>query len=472
MSLSLAEQIAALGDLERAEALEGLEPETLNWNWRFWGRPEQFAPDCLFNVWLILAGRGFGKTRAGAEWVIEQARAHPGCRIALVGRTAGDVASVMIGGESGIIAASPPDFMPVHKVSHRRVEWPNGSIAETYSAEEPDQIRGPQFHYAWADEAAAWKFVKDASGLNAWDNLRIATRLGETPQIVATTTPKRTAFMQELLEEADQSHDDVVITRGSTYDNASNMSKAYFKVITGLYHGTRLGQQELMGIMMDEVEGALWSADLIEHYRVKMAAVPPLRVVAVDPSVSDSPRDECGIIVVGASREKRLEQRHAWVLEDATVHGAPSEWAKAVIAAARKWSCPVVVEKNQGHALLTEVLHAIDPSVKIYPVQAVVGKALRAEPVTLAYDQGRVHHVDFLADLEAQMTGWVPGETKKSPDRLDALVHGITALLIKPPRGMGQGPLRAKSPAGKRLPEGRGSGIGRQVAGRRAGIAA
>lgn len=471
MSASLAEQIATLSDEERAAALDGLDPKALLHDWRFWGRPEQFAPDCAWNVWLILAGRGFGKTRAGAEWVIEMARTHPGCRIALVGRTSGDVTGVMIGGESGIMAMSPPDFTPHHHQSKRQLQWPNGSIAETFSAEEPDQIRGPQFHYAWADEAAAWKFVKDSSGLNAWDNLRIATRLGDEMRIVATTTPKRTPFMQELLDEAAGSDSNVVITRGSTYDNRSNMAKVYFDVMTGLYGGTRLGQQELMGIMMDAVEGALWDQQLIDDHRVPLVGTPPLRVVAVDPSVAENPKDECGIVVVGATNQRRLMDRHAYVLEDASVHGSPEVWAQKVIDTARKWNCPVVVEKNQGHALLALTLANIDPNVQVFPVQAYVGKALRAEPVTLAYDQGRVHHVGPAGSfpyLEAQQTGWVPGETRKSPDRLDALVHGVTALLIAPPRGFGAGGLRAKSSASKRLPEGRGSGTGRTVTRQRA----
>src|SRR5690606_36550381 len=279
LSKSLAEQIAALPLYERNKILEELDPETLEYDWSFWGRPEQFPPEGWWTKWLIVAGRGFGKTRAGAEWVRKVAMENPGCRIALVGRTTSDVQKVMIYGESGIMAVHPEADRPIHKISKGRLEWPNGSIAETFTAEEPDQLRGPQFHFAWADEAAAWKFVKDASGLNAWDNLVIATRLGKNPKVLATTTPKRTEFMIELLEKYDQQEKlkaagqfdpeegEIVITRGSTYDNAANLAKSYLADMTGRYEGTNIARQELLGLMLDDKEGALWNPAIINKYR-------------------------------------------------------------------------------------------------------------------------------------------------------------------------------------------------------------
>lgn len=420
---------------------------------------------------LFLAGESMittHNTRCGAEWIREKARENPGCRIALAARTAADVRDVMIEGESGIIAVSSESEKPDFQPSRRRVVWPNGSTALMFSSEEPSQLRGPQFDFSWADEAAAWKFTVDDSGLNAWDNLRLATRLGETPQILATTTPKRTPFMHTLLEDHAKKPGQIKITRGSTYDNLSNLAAGYLDFVTGMYEGTRLAQQELMGLMLDAMEGALFSEEMINTPRLKMiSAGLPLRVVAVDPSVAQEPTDECGIVVVGATNQRRMHERHAYILEDATIHGSPEEWVKEVVRMAKKWNAPIVAEKNQGHALIDLAIKAEDPSVKVYAVHSKVGKQLRAEPVALAYEQKRVHHIGYLADLESQMTNWLPGETRKSPDRLDALVHGVTALLIQQPKNFHTGPMRAHSSGARRIPTGRGTGVGRTVAGQR-----
>jgi len=355
----------------------------------------------------------------------------------------------MVEGNSGILAVHPPDDRPEYQPSKRRVVWSNGSIATGYSSDAPDQLRGPQFHYSWGDETAAWPFVPDASGLNAYDNMRIATRLGDLPQTLITTTPKRTPFMQELLASEG---DGVVITRGSTASNRANLSQAYIDLVYGLYDGTSLKQQELDGVLLDEVEGALWTDELLAVSRV--SAPPPLalRCVAVDPSVAEDPRDECGIIVVGATNDKAFHRRHGYVLEDASLHGSPDKWARRVVETAQKWACPVVAETNQGAALVKMTLETIDPRIRVIEVHARQGKALRAEPVVSAYEQGRVHHVNYLPELEAQLTSWVPGTTKKSPDRLDALVHGLTALVVRSPRELVGGALRARSFARRTLP--------------------
>lgn len=463
MSKSLMEELALLPDDERAEALDGVDHEQLLWDWQSWGRPEQFAPAGFWNVWAVIAGRGFGKTRGGAEWVRDKARENPGCRIFLVARTAADVRDVMIEGESGILAVSPPSERPDFKPSKRALVWANGSKAEMFTSEEPSQLRGPQAHFAWADEAASWKFTVDDSGLNAWNNVRIATRLGEHPQILATTTPKRTPFMTDLMREYSEHPETVVITRGSTFDNVSNLSGSYLDLMNGLYGGTRLEQQELLGILLEALEGALFSEEMIADNRINLIdAALPLRVVAVDPSVADQPTDECGIVVVGATGQRQLYRRQGYVLEDATVHGSPEVWVKQVVRMARKWNCPIVAEKNQGHALIDLAIRNVDPTLKVYPVHSAVGKKLRAEPVALVYEQGRVHHVGIFPELEMQMTNWLPGETRKSPDRLDAVVHGLTALMIKPPVGFHLGPMRTTSMGNRQLPGGRGTGFGRQ----------
>ena len=246
----------------------------------------------------------------------------------------------------------------------------------------------------------------------------------------------------------------------SDLDNTGNLSQAYLDAILGVYEGTRLAAQELFGEMLSDVEGALWTQEMIDRGREQVLPMgTPLRCVGVDPSVAENPRDECGIVVVASTGERDLYKRQSWVLEDATVHGSPEVWANKVVAMARKWGCPVVAEVNQGGALVRNAINAIDPTVKVLEVHSKYGKALRAEPVTLAYEQGRVHHVDYLGELESQMCSWIPGESSKSPDRVDALVHALTALLIKPPAGFMGGRITAKSPAQRKMPSIRGGNI-------------
>jgi phage terminase large subunit-like protein len=458
MAKSIMEQIALLPDDERAIILSGFDADALMWDWSVWGRPEQQSPQGDWAIWMYLAGRGAGKTRAAAEWVREEAK-HTTTgqrRFALVARTAADVRDVIVEGESGIMNVSPPSERPLYEPSKRRLTWPNGNTATCFTADEPDSLRGPQFTHAWGDEVAAWRQTPDAAGMTAFDNLRVGTRLGANPKIMITTTPKRVPLLYKLLDEA-KTTGRVVVSRGSTMDNSGNLSNAYLDAITGVYAGTRLAQQELYGEMLDSVEGALWVDELIEQHR--QSAFPmntPLRIIGVDPSVAENPRDECGIVVVSSSGERDLYKRNAWVLEDASVLGSPDVWANRVVAMARKWGCPVVAEVNQGGAMVRNAINTIDPSIKVLEVHSKYGKALRAEPITLAYEQGRVHHIGYLADLESQMVSWVPGEGK-SPDRVDALVHALTALLIKPPAGFTGGKITAKSMGSRKLPDSKSS---------------
>lgn len=440
---SLAQEIAELPEEERERALEGVDQESLLHDWSFWARPSQLEPDGdWWTIWGIVGGRGIGKTRSGAEWVREKAKT-PNTRIGLVGRTSADTRDVMIEGESGILNIDPLLDRTCYSPSNRRITWPNGSIATAFSADTPDQTRGPQFHYSWCDEIAAWNHIPGVDGATAWDNTQIATRLGEHPRLLVTTTPKRLPAMQELLK---REGDDVIVTRGSTLDNAGNLKPAYLKFIFNMYKGTRLEQQELYGIMMDDVEGALWDMDNIDQFRVTALPIGlPYKVIAVDPSVAEEPKDECGIIVAGATAHKTRANRHVFVIEDNSVHGSPAEWAKEVVRVYNKWKCPVVVEVNQGGALVKSAIHSLDESIPIIEVRAYKGKAVRAEPVYLKYDQGKVHHLGNLGHLESQMTGWVPGETKKSPDRVDALVYAVTALVIEPNRSMTTTRTRAKT---------------------------
>lgn len=460
MAKSIMEQLALLSPEEKAEILAGMDPESILWDWKLWGRPEQQAPEGDdWNIWLVLAGRGFGKTRLASEWVREQAKytTTGQRRFALVARTAADVRDVIVEGESGIINVSPPSEKPHYEPSKRRLTWPNGNTATLFTADEPDSLRGPQFTHAWGDEVAAWRQTPDAAGMTAFDNLRVGTRLGNKPKILVTTTPKRVPLLYQLIKESEKSPN-VRITKGSTMDNSGNLSGAYLDAILGVYEGTRLAAQELYGEMLSDVEGALWVQELIDRSR-EMANPPhaPLRVIGVDPSVAENPRDECGIVVVASTADRDLYKRQAWVLEDASILGSPTVWAEKVVAMARKWGCPVVAEVNQGGALVRNAINTIDPTVKVLEVHSKYGKALRAEPITLAYEQNRVHHVGWLGDLESQMCAWIPGEGK-SPDRVDALVHALTALMIKPPAGFMGGNITARSMGQRKLPAFRGGG--------------
>ena len=461
MAASLAEIIAKLSEEEREAAMLGLNMEDVQWDWKFWGRPEQQAPEGNWNIWIYLAGRGAGKTRSAAEWVREQAKytTTGQRRFALVARTAADVRDVIVEGESGIMNVTPPSERPLYEPSKRRLTWPNGNTATCFTADEPDSLRGPQFTHAWGDEVAAWRQTPDAAGMTAFDNLRVGTRLGANPQIMITTTPKRVPLLYNLLDEAKKGNK-VVVSRGSTMDNSGNLSSAYLDTITGVYAGTRLAAQELYGEMLDSIDGALWTIEMIESSRQGvLPPTTPLRVIGVDPSVAENPRDACGIVVCASTADRDLYKRHAWVLEDATILGSPEVWANKVVEMARRWGAPVVAEVNQGGALVRNAINTIDPTIKVFEVHSKHGKALRAEPIVLAYEQQRIHHIGYLAELEDQMTSWIPGEGK-SPDRVDALVHAMTALMIKPPQGFIGGKLTAKSPAARRIPGVRGSNSG------------
>jgi phage terminase large subunit-like protein len=446
MAESLAENIAKLTSPERDVLLEGFDLEKLVYDPEFWLRPEQLTA-LRAQEWLIamLAGRGAGKTRTGAEWIREQAKT-PMTRIALVGRTAADVRDTMIQGESGILAIHPQSEMPEYLPSLRRLVWPNGSVAITFSAEEPSQLRGPQFHKAWADEVAAWKMKPDNSGLNSWDNLQIATRLGANPQIFMTTTPKRVPAIRKILDMVNTDPGRVKMVRGSTLDNAANLASAYIETITGMYAGTSIERQELFGELLDQVEGALWTEQMIKHeYDLAVAEIPNrITVVGVDPSVAERPNDECGIVVVTGTMDKLIHERRAWVLDDRSVLGSPDVWAKTVAQTARDWGGIVVVEKNQGHHLVKMALQSVDPMIPIVMVNAGSSKQGRAEPVMMAYEQGRVAHIGSFVELEDQMTSWVPGESGYSPDRMDALVWAVRALMVDSKiLGSVSGPIRA-----------------------------
>lgn len=426
------ESIVAEMPIEEAEAIIADAAESLLYSWEWTARQDQLAAtDDSAHVVGVVAGRGGGKTRTGAEKIRRATtRGGPPIRIGLVGRTAADVRDTMVQGESGILSVFPPSEMPKYTPTARRIDFKDGSIAHCFSAEEPSQIRGPQFHISWADELATWDLRPDDSGLNAWDNLQFATRLGENPQILFTTTPKRIKFLKEMLKNAVEDPDVSIYNQASTYDNI-HLAERYLKLVRGIYGGTRLAGQEIYGILSDAVEGALWLDDTLERNRVHQhPGRLPIRVVGVDPTVSDDPDDECGIIVVGATpKAAPVYKRIGYVLADRTIQGPPRLWVPRVCETARDFDAVIVAESNQGGALVRDQIHTHDPSVTVKLVHARDNKRLRAEPVSLAAEQNRLKYLHRFPELEDQLTTWVPDEDPDSPDRLDALVHACTGII-------------------------------------------
>ncbi len=428
---SLAEQAALLPAAARRDWLDELDEAqaaALLHDWNFWARPEQLPPAGDWFCWLVMAGRGFGKSRTGAEWVRTIAEGAtpltaPGeapARIALVADTFADARDVMVEGESGLLAISPPDRRPVFESSRRRLVWPNGVKAFLYAAIDPDQLRGPQHHVAWADEIAKWQ-----NGERSWSNLLLGLRLGPHPRVVATTTPRPLAWLKALIAEPG-----TVVTRGSTWRNRAHLPARFIAEVERLFTGTRLGRQELEGELIEVVEGALWTPEMIEEAREPAERLPAMEriVVAVDPPASHGPdADACGILAVG-----RDARGHLHVLEDASVRGLrPAGWATRATAVYQHHAADrLVVEANNGGDMVEAVLRQVAPGLALRRVHASRGKIARAEPVAALYERGLVHHAGVFAELEAEMCRYTGAIGEDSPDRLDALVWAITDLAL------------------------------------------
>ena len=414
--------------------LDTRERNRLRHAWLLWARPEQRPPIGVdWHSWLVCAGRGFGKTRAGAEWVREIARQQPDARIALVGATLGEARAVMVEGESGIIACSPPNERPRFQPSLGRLIWDNGAQAQLYSAAEPEALRGPQFSHAWADEIGKWTQSGERAQ-RAWDNLVMGIRLGPRPRLVATTTPRAVPLVRNLFERA-KSDDGIVITRGSMYDNAANLPPRFTRSMRRQFAASTLGRQELDGELLEDIEGALWSRALIERCREAVPEEACTRVVVgVDPPTS-SRGDACGIVVCGVTSSGL-----GIVLADASISKpSPERWARAVARAARAWQADrVVAEANQGGEMVAGVLRAADISLPLKLVHASRGKVARAEPVAALYEAGRVRHAGMFARLEDELCGLMAGGAYeglrngggRSPDRADALVWALSELML------------------------------------------
>ncbi len=405
--------------------------QSLPYMFEFWALDHQMPPDGNWRSWVILGGRGAGKTRAGAEWVrsmvegdlpLDEGAAK---RVALVGETFDQVRDVMVFGDSGILACSPPDRRPEWQATRRRLVWPNGAIAECYSASSPEGLRGPQFDAAWVDELGKWH-----KGQEAWDMLQFGLRLGQHPQQVVTTTPRNVPVLKRILEASS-----TVKTSAPTEANAAYLADNFLEEVRTRYGGTRLGRQELDGEMLEDVEGALWHASMLEELRVSELPEFDRVIVAVDPAVtSHKSSDACGIMVVGATFGENRRDWRAYVLQDATTRGRSTlEWAQVAVEMAEKYGADrIVAEVNQGGELVEQLMRQVDATVPYKALHAQKGKATRAEPVAALYEQKRVLHYGDLSELEDEMCQMTPTGFRGSgsPDRLDALVWAVTELLL------------------------------------------
>lgn len=430
-------------DISKLHDLTDEEADELLHTWELWARPNQLEPDRilpngdLWTTWLILAGRGFGKTRCGSETIIKWVQSGVCKRIALIAQDSADARDVMVEGESGILACSPRDFVPKYEPSKRRLTWPNGAVATLFSAEDYDSLRGPQFDGAWCDELCKWRYAQEA-----WDNLQFGLRLGDHPRQIVTTTPRPMRLLKDIILRSD-----TFITKGSTMENLANLAPPFRKAVIDKYEGTRIGRQELNAELLDDTPGALWSRPMLEDHRIRpVDSVSPVRlpqfvrvIVAVDPQKElGEAAAETGIMVVGKDSEGK-----GYLLEDLSINGSPEEWGRAAVMAFDDWAGDnIVYEANQGGEMVAAVLRQAAKSLKedkmrnadfvpLKAVHATRGKYVRAEPVSQLYEQGKIHHVGFFPELEDQLCEYTPdGNMGYSPDRMDALVWGFTELMI------------------------------------------
>jgi len=377
-------------------------------------RDKQQLPPGDWMIWAIIAGRGFGKTRTGAETVRIWSDQVP--IIHVIGRTATDMRDTMIEGPAGILAIHPDRNKPKYEPSKKRLTWPNGCKAQLFSADEPDVLRGPQCYKLWADELASWKYEE------SWDMALMGLRLGDLPQAIVTTTPRPIPIIKSLVTDPDN-----FITTGSTFENKENLSAVFFKKVVSKYEGTRLGRQELYAEILEDLEGALWTQKMIEIAHVSKAPSLIRIVVAIDPAVtSEVDSDETGIIVAGIGEDERC-----YILEDLSGTYTPSEWARRAIGAYHQHKADRIIgEANNGGDLIEQVIRTLQGDVSYSKVHASRGKVTRAEPVVALYEQHKIKHVGSLPALETQMTTWAAKEGEKSPDRVDALVWAVSELML------------------------------------------
>ena len=439
--LSPAQRLAMLPKIERDAffaALSEDEFKALEYNWQFWARPKQVAPPLGdWDIWLLMSGRGFGKTRSGVE-ALRYFVNECGYRwISIVARTAADVRDVLVEGPSGIMNVFPDWDRPEYEPSKRRITFRNGAVATTYSADEPDQMRGPESDLVIGDEVAAWRFM------DSFDQVSFGNRRGQRPIMILLTTPRPNKLMRELVDDSipveeylatgEMRGKSVVLTRGSTYENAANVAPKFLKKLIKKYEGTRLGRQEIGAEMLLDTPGALWRLALIEKHRVVKHPKLIRIVIAIDPPGRDNSDNEtgaeAGIIAAGLG-----EDGHGYVLEDASIHGSPAEWGRQSLSLYYKYEADAIIgEVNNGGDMVEHTVRSMvdkgEDKPNFQQVRATRGKLTRAEPISALYEKGQVHHVGAFKELEDQQTTWVPGE--KSPDRLDAAVWALWALMVQ-----------------------------------------
>lgn len=404
--------------------LDNKKAEKLLYDWSIWARPKQMLPPGDWTGWLYLAGRGSGKTRTAAEtvrkWVEEAERP---IRIAIVAETAADARDVLVLGESGIMAVSPPWNKPIYQPTNRSLKWPNGSQAILFAGEVPDQLRGPQFHKAIVDELAKYRYPQET-----WDNLEFGLRLGDNPQVIITTTPRPIPIIKSMLTDPN-----FVVTRGSSYENISNLAPKYIQRVIKKYEGTRLGQQELHADILDDAQGALWSLQMIEPNRVRRAPQMRRLVVGLDPATTSNTDEgtpnETGILVCGLGVDGC-----GYVLKDASAVLSPLGWARAAITQVKQWHASgIIAERNQGGDMVKYTLNTIDGSIPITLVWASQNKGMRAQPISALSEQNKIKFLGSFPDLENQLTSLMPDGTylgTGSPDRADAFVWAMRALML------------------------------------------
>ncbi len=404
--------MAALSEEEAAELL---------YDWHYWARPSQLPPPGDWLTWLILAGRGWGKTRTGAEWC--RMKVIKGFKFgAMIGRTAADVRDTMVGGPSGILSVCSPWFTPTYEPSKKKVTFPNGATILLYSADEPSSLRGPQFEFAWLDEMAWWRYQ------DTLDNLQFGMRQGTHPQMVVTTTPRPVKWLKDTLNDPY-----TVTTKGNTYANAANLAPSFFRQILSKYRGTRLGRQEIFGDILDDNPDALWTRQNIDKYRMNRLPVPMEEIIiGVDPPGESTEEKHAEAGIVAAGRARIGDYDHFFVLDDYSLQGSPRKWGGQAIAAYNKTRADLIVgEKNYGGEMVENTIRTVPGgrNVPFKPVSATRGKEVRAQPVASLYEQGRVHHIGIFAELEDEMVEWMPNKGMRSPNRLDGAVWSITELM-------------------------------------------
>lgn len=434
---SLSDGLRLMKPKTRERFLEGLSDETIMampWIFEFWALPHQLPPEGDWRIWCVMGGRGAGKTRAGAEWVrglVEGARptdAGAYRRVALISETIDQAREVMVFGESGILACSPPDRRPKWIASRKMLEWPNGAIAQIFSGNEPEALRGPQFDAAWVDEFAKWKKAEES-----WDMLQFGLRLGDAPKVMITTTPRNVPILKSILAKPE-----TVTTHATSHANRAHLAPDFIAALEARYHGSFLGRQELMGEFVQETEGALWTQSVLDKQRGQPRASLDRVIVAIDPPASHHKNsDECGIIVAGIENSQSgFDGARVYILSDLSLSMAkPEDWAARAIAAYYEYEADAIMaEVNQGGNMVEAILRQVDPTVHYKPLRALQGKTARAEPVSALYAQGKVFHAGVFDELESQLllmavNGYQGG---KSPDRVDALVWAVTELLVTP----------------------------------------